>query len=122
MLGLSRGLLVVDQLIGEVDIVFLSRQLNGLGLAGLLGAPLRVILIEETVDRDRASGQALLSMATAIGRVIGAAIVGAVATSAGGGMVGYQAAFATTSTMAALLIGVAWFLRSWSGWSTANCS
>ena len=87
-----------------VPLYVTASMINGLGLAGLLGAPLRVILIEETGPRDRAAGQALLSVSTSIGRLIGAAVVGSIATSAGGGTPGYQAAFTATAVLAGLLI------------------
>lgn len=62
----------------------------GVGIAALLGAPLRYIVLEEARPEDRASTQGLLNIFLAIGQLSGAAIVGAVATSAGGGAVGYQ--------------------------------
>ena len=62
----------------------------GLGLAAVLGAPLRYIVLEEARPEDRASTQGLLNIFLAVGQLSGAAIVGAVATSVGGGTVGYQ--------------------------------
>ena len=62
----------------------------GVGIASLLGAPLRYIVLEEARPEDRAATQGLLNIFLAIGQLSGAAIVGAVATSVGGGAVGYQ--------------------------------
>jgi EmrB/QacA subfamily drug resistance transporter len=85
--------------------------LSGLGMAGLLGAPLRFIVLRETEPGDHASGQGVLSSATSIGRLLGAAIAGSIATSAGGGTVGYQSAFIGMSLLAAILFVIAWLLR-----------
>jgi EmrB/QacA subfamily drug resistance transporter len=67
--------------------------LSGIGSAGLVGAPLRYILLAETDNRDRAASQGLLSVVSSVGRLLGAALVGTVAVSQGGGVAGYQAAF-----------------------------
>lgn len=77
----------------------------GVGVAALLGAPLRYILLEEAPVADRASTQGLLNIFLGIGQLSGAAIVGAVATSAGGGTTGYQASFGVLAVIA-LVIGV----------------
>jgi EmrB/QacA subfamily drug resistance transporter len=90
----------------------LASMLSGLGMAGLLGAPLRFIVLRETGPGDHASGQGLLSVASSIGRLLGAAIVGSIATSAGGGTVGYQSAFISMVVLGAMLFIVAWFLQT----------
>jgi MFS family permease len=90
----------------------LASVLSGLGMAGLLGAPLRFIVMRETGPGEHAAGQGLLSVATSIGRLLGAAIVGSIATSAGGGAAGYQAAFVAMALLAGTLLAVAWPLRT----------
>lgn len=75
----------------------------GVGIAALLGAPLRYIVLEEALPEDRASTQGLLNIFLAIGQLSGAAIVGAVATSAGGGAVGYQTSIAVLAAVTLLI-------------------
>jgi multidrug resistance protein len=75
----------------------------GVGIAALLGAPLRYIVLEEALPEDRASTQGLLNIFLAVGQLSGAAIVGAVATSAGGGTVGYQSAIMVLAAIALLI-------------------
>lgn len=75
----------------------------GVGIAALLGAPLRYVVLEEARPEDRASTQGLLNIFLAIGQLTGAAIVGAVATSAGGGTGGYQASL---GVLAAITLAV----------------
>jgi len=76
----------------------------GVGIAALLGAPLRYVVLEEARPEDRASTQGLLNIFLAIGQLTGAAIVGAVATSGGGGTGGYQASL---GVLAAITLVVA---------------
>ena len=67
--------------------------LAGIGSAGLVGAPLRFIMLAESGASDRASAQGVISVTSSMGRIFGASAVGAVAASYGGEVVGYQAAF-----------------------------
>jgi EmrB/QacA subfamily drug resistance transporter len=77
---------------------------TGIGLAALLGAPLRYIILEEARPEDRASAQGLLNVFLAIGQLGGAAIVGSVAASLGGGTVGYQWSYVVLASLSAVLI------------------
>jgi MFS family permease len=79
----------------------------GVGVAALLGAPLRYIILEEARPEDRASTQGLLNIFLAIGQLSGAAIVGAVATSAGGGTAGYQTSFAVLAAITVVIGAIA---------------
>jgi len=83
----------------------------GVGVAALLGAPLRYIVLEEARPEDRASTQGLLNIFLAIGQLSGAAIVGAVATSAGGGTPGYQLSFGVLSVITVAIVMVALALK-----------
>ena len=83
----------------------------GVGTAALLGAPLRYIVLEEARVEDRASTQGLLNIFLAIGQFSGAAIVGAVATSAGGGTEGYQMSFGVLAAITVVVAGVAMCMK-----------
>lgn len=83
----------------------------GIGLAGILGAPLRYIILEEARPEDRASAQGLLNIFLAIGQLLGAAIVGAVATSRGGGETGYQAAYVVLAALSCAMLALSFRLR-----------
>ena len=84
----------------------------GVGVAALLGAPLRYIVLEEARVKDRASTQGLLNIFLAVGQLSGAAIVGAVATSAGGGTTGYQASFSVLAVITVVIGVIALRLRN----------
>jgi multidrug resistance protein len=84
----------------------------GFGLAGLLGAPLRYIVLNEAAAEDRAAAQGLLTVFLAVGQLMGAAIVGGVAASRGGGEVGYQASFTVLAVLTGTILMVAFLLKS----------
>ena len=86
--------------------------IGGAGLAGLLGAPLRYILLSEAPESDRAAAQALLTVFLAVGQLLGAAIVGGVAASQGGGVAGYQSAFMVLAVLTGIMIIVSLALKS----------
>lgn len=88
----------------NVPIFVGASMLSGLAMAGLLGAPLRFIVLTEASAQDRTSSQGFLSVVMSIGRLLGAATVGAVATSAGGGVPGYQSAFIGMSILGGTLL------------------
>ena len=90
----------------------LANLVGGLGVAGLVGAPLRWTMLNETGPRERAAAQGLLSNVTSVGRLVGAATVGAVAAAKGSGAVGYQSAFVGMAILAVSLFAIALTLKS----------
>jgi len=104
--------LLVYALAGITYVTFIGGgMLVGVGVAALLGAPLRYIVLEEARAEDRASTQGLLNIFLAVGQLSGAAVVGAVATSAGGGTRGYQASFGVLAVVTVVIGGIALRLR-----------
>ncbi len=95
-----------------LPVIIAANVINGLGSAGLVGAPLRFIMLAEARPQERGSAQGLLSVCTSLGRLVGAAAVGAVAASQGGGIAGYQSAFAGMAFLAVTLILLAALLKS----------
>jgi len=96
----------------DVFIFICASVIGGIGSAGLVGAPLRYIVLAETGDHDRAAAQGLLSVVSSVGRLLGAAMVGAVAATYGGGAAGYQAAFTGLIMLAVLILLTATTLKS----------
>jgi len=94
-----------------VSFLFAS-IVGGIGSAGLVGAPLRYIVLAEAGSEDRASGQGLLSVSSSAGRLFGASVVGAMAASLGGGETGYRAAFAGLVVLGVLILLTATTLNS----------
>ncbi len=90
---------------------YMAGALVGLGLSALLGAPVRYIMLNEAPAEDRAASQALISLLTKIGQALTGALLGAVITSFGGGVDGYQSAFQTLMFFALVLMLAAWQLK-----------
>ncbi|MBW7929905.1 MAG: MFS transporter [Gammaproteobacteria bacterium] len=93
--------------------MFIAGQLiSGLGLAALLGAPLRYIVLQEAGEANRAAAQGLLVVMLSIGQLVGAALVGAVATSRGTGTAaGLEAGFVVIATIMLLATPLASALK-----------
>jgi len=108
----AAGMLIVSLFATSIVMFYASAVLSGLGLSILLGAALRYILLNEAPASERASAQAILTIFTSIGQLIGGATAGAVAASRGGGVAGYSASFFVIGAILALLILAALGLKS----------
>jgi MFS family permease len=93
-------------LLGSTDITFffLAMILMGLGIAALVGAPLRYIVLAEAEPSERATAQGSINIFLGIGQLLGGAFIGAIAGSVGGGAAGYAAAYTAGAAIAALLV------------------
>lgn len=117
VISFSMGLVIISIAIYAfadltVTLFIVAGVISGTGNAGLLGAPLRYIVLNEAAPQDRTASQGLLSVFGSTGRLIGAAIVGSVAASFGGGATGYQAAFVGMVLLGCALAVVAITLKS----------
>jgi EmrB/QacA subfamily drug resistance transporter len=92
--------------------IVIAGVLVGLGLSGLLGAPLRYLLLEESAPEERASTQGILTIFTSIGQLLSGALIGAVAASSGGGAAGYQRAFHWIAVPVAIMLLLSVQLRN----------
>jgi EmrB/QacA subfamily drug resistance transporter len=61
-----------------------SAAVVGLGLSALVGAPLRYLLLQHAAPEDRGAAQGVLTVFGSTGRLVGGALVGAIAASAAG--------------------------------------
>jgi EmrB/QacA subfamily drug resistance transporter len=110
-LGFILGGILVYGFAGMTFVTFIGGGIiAGIGIAAVLGAPLRYIILEEAHPEDRASAQGLLNIFLAIGQLAGAAVVGSVATSLGGGQPGYQGAFVVLAAITLLMLGISFGL------------
>lgn len=95
-----------------VPVFILASILGSTGMGGVLGAPLRLVILDNSLPSERGAAQGLLSNFTSIGRLLGAAFVGSIATSAGGGAAGYQAALLGMTVVAVVMLGLGWTFPS----------
>ena len=100
---LCAGMLGLSFKSGSLPGFYTSAILVGLGMGGLVGAPLRYIMLNESQRSERASAQGVIRLFTGTGQLFGAALVGAVASSHGGGSHGLKTAYLVVGIMSALL-------------------
>jgi MFS family permease len=110
--GISAGALIYA--LADLDVTWFIAGgiVGGLGFSAILGAPLRVIVLNEAAPKDRGAAQGLLTVFLAIGQIAGAALIGGVATSRGGGTAGYQFALLLLGLLTAVLVVVGFGLKS----------
>jgi MFS family permease len=82
-----------------------------LGLASLLGAPLRYIVLQEAGEGRRGAGQGLLTLCVSIGQLVGAAVIGGVVGSAADALPGYRQALLAVVAVCALALVLSVALR-----------
>ena len=109
------GFLGISQTWSTLWLMIAASVLVGIGMSALLGAPIRYLVLAETSEGQRTVAQGLANMFASIGIALGAAAIGAVSASAGGGAHGYGLAFGAMSAVA----GVAFLLSLGVGKSRA---
>jgi len=95
-----------------ITLFVIGGIIGGFGFSALLGAPLRYIVLNEAPPADRGTAQGLLTVFLAIGQLSGAALIGGVAASRGGGTQGYQLALLILGGLTALLAVAGFGLKS----------
>ncbi len=108
---LTAGMLLLGLLGTQIWAFYLASVLIGMGLASLLGAPIRYIMLTEVPVEDRAAGQGAVTVFTGVGQLLSGALVGAVAASAGGGATGYSLAYLVCAGVGFLLMVLALGLK-----------
>ena len=105
---LTAGAALIGALPTTRNSLIAAGVLVGFGLSGLLGAPLRYVLLEEVAAGERASAQGVLTVFTSVGMLLSGVLIGAIAASGGGGATGYREAFGLIAILV-LLMSVAAF-------------
>lgn len=103
LLTLAAGAAVAGALPTTHAVLIVAGVLVGLGLSGLLGAPLRYILLAEVAADERAAAQGLITIFIGVGQLLCGVLIGAIAASAGGGALGYREAFGVIAVLVALM-------------------
>ncbi|MEI7555304.1 MFS transporter [Candidatus Chlorohelix sp.] len=106
------GIFILSVLGEQLWAYIVAEIIIGLGLGGLLGAPLRYILLAEASLEDRAAAQGMLPVSSGIGQLLSGALVGAVADSLGGSTSGYKAAFVCVAVVALVMVFLALLLKN----------
>ncbi len=91
---------------------YIAGVLIGAGMGIVVGAPLRYIMLNESKPSERAAAQGAIRLFTGIGQLLGGAVVGAVASSHGGGAAGLREAYLMVGVMVVLMFLVSFVLKS----------
>jgi MFS family permease len=110
--GISVGALIYALADLDITLFVIGGIIGGFGFAAILGAPLRFIVLNEATPAQRGAAQGLLTLFLAVGQLGGAALIGAIAASRGGGEAGYQAAFLILGVLTAVLVVLGFGLKS----------
>ncbi len=84
----------------------------GMGVGVVVGGALRTIVIDEAPLAVRGSAQGMINICTAIGTLLSAAAIGAVADFGGGGSSGFSIAYFAVSVLMLLMLMVTLALRN----------
>ncbi|MFA0832589.1 MAG: MFS transporter [Methanobacterium formicicum] len=90
---LAVGLFMLSFFATSFYLFILSGVVIGVGLATVLGSPLRYIMLTESPADKRAAGQALINFNASAGQLVGGALIGAVIGSQADKLTGYQSAY-----------------------------
>lgn len=101
---LVAGLFMFSFFASNFYLFIVSGVVVGLGLATVLGSPLRYIMLTESPPEKRAAGQALINFNASTGQLVGGAMIGAVIGSQGGKLAGYQSAYILIGLMGVVMM------------------
>jgi len=110
--GVAIGTLMYALMDLTLAVFIIGGIIGGFGFSALLGAPLRYIVLNEARSEDRGTAQGLLTVFLSIGQLSGAAVIGGVAASRGGGTEGYQLALLILGILTAVLVVAGFGLKS----------
>lgn len=110
--AMASGMVGISQAHGSLALFITFCALIGLGMSALLGAPIRYITLNETSARDRSAAQGMVTTFTAIGQILGAALIGSLAASFGETADGYDLSFLGIGLVAAVLAVIGLLLKS----------
>ncbi|MDQ3705842.1 MAG: MFS transporter [Chloroflexota bacterium] len=109
---LTMGMMLKGFATLTVPQFYIASVLTGMGLAALLGAPLRYIMLTEAPAGSTASAQGTLILFISIGQLLGSVLISAVVAGRGAGVGSYQAAFTLVGALGLLLTMVACLLKA----------
>ena len=106
------GLFILSLSAFNLLIFLISGLFIGFGLSGIIGAPLRYIVLNETPMENSAAAQGILSINISFGQIVGAAILGAIISSQGSQIIGYNISYVFLAVIAFSMLLLALTLKS----------
>jgi EmrB/QacA subfamily drug resistance transporter len=98
------GLFILSFFASSFYLFVFSGAIIGLGLITIIGAPLRYIMLSESPQEYRASGQALININASAGQLVGGALIGGIIASQGGNYTGYEFAYICVGLIAVIML------------------
>lgn len=99
----SAGYLVLGVAFPTSGIFYIASSITGAGIIALLGPSLRHKAISDLPEADHPTAQRVMYLYVSMGRLLGAALIGAVAASGTDVSLGYRHAFTAMGLLAALI-------------------
>jgi EmrB/QacA subfamily drug resistance transporter len=95
-----------------ITAFYAAASFIGFGMGFLVGAPLRYIMLREAKQSERGSAQGMLTVFTGMGQLFGGVLVGALASSLGGGVKGLRNAYFWVGIIICVLILISLRLKN----------
>ncbi|NTV89410.1 MAG: MFS transporter [Clostridiales bacterium] len=108
---MAAGMLLLGFFTKYPAMFYVSTFLIGVGLSGLLGAPIRYILIDEVDEEHRSSAQGVMTVFASSGQMICAAVIGSLISSFGGSVSAFGIAYIIIGVFSMLLLIVSLALK-----------
>ncbi len=108
---LTSGMILLSQFSNQMVLFIGSGILIGFGLAALLGAPLRYIVLNEVPAKERSAAQGAISLFTGIGQLFSSALAGAIIASLANPVTGYNSAYLAAGIAALAMFFFATLLK-----------
>ncbi len=108
----SLGLFSLSIFTSNLVLFLISAALIGGGLSALLGAPLRYIMLNEALPKERSIAQGAITLFGSIGQLLGGVMVGAITASRNGSVTGFQDAYIALGIIAIIMVGLSLGLKS----------
>jgi MFS family permease len=105
------GLVLFAALPLNIATFYAAGTAIGFGLSGLLGAPLRYIVLQEAGDDRRGAGQGLLALSMSVGQLLGASVIGGVVASSVDELDGYRRALVVLAVACGIALMLSAALR-----------
>ena len=106
------GMFLLSLFPSNFTLFIVALVLLGFGLAALLGAPLRYIMLSEAKPEERSVAQGITNIFISIGQLMGSAAVGALAASGADVVVGYSHGYTLIGAAAMVLFALTFFLKN----------
>jgi MFS family permease len=109
---MASGMLLVGFFPADIVAFYVGTFLVGAGLSGLLGAPIRYILIGEVDLEHRSSAQGVMTVFASAGQLICAAVVGSIISSFGSSTAAFGKAYFFIGIFTLILFLVSFLLKN----------